>query len=86
MAASGLGKAADLSCPQLPEGVDTDPERIPYIDPKINEIGIYRRKFSVPAGWKNREIYLVFESAKSDPDSFINGEEAGYSKGPHAAD
>lgn len=30
---------------------------------------------------ENREIYLVFESAKSDLTVFINGEEAGYSKG-----
>ena len=77
----GWGRPPIYLAHSFPEGVDTDPERIPYIDPKINEIGIYRRKFSVPAGWKNREIYLVFESAKSDLTVFINGEEAGYSKG-----
>ena len=57
----GWGRPPIYLAHSFPEGVDTDPERIPYIDPKINEIGIYRRKFSVPAGWKNREIYLVFE-------------------------
>lgn len=77
----GWGRPPIYLAHSFPEGVETDPERIPYIDPRINEIGIYRRKFQVPAGWENREIYLVFESAKSDLTVFINGKEVGYSKG-----
>lgn len=77
----GWGKPPIYLAHSFPEGVETSPEKIPYIDPAVNETGIYRKKFSVPPGWKNREIYLVFESAKSDLTVYVNGREAGYSKG-----
>lgn len=41
------------------------------------EKGIYKHTFSIPAGWKNKEIFLVFEGAMTDADVKVNGQPAG---------
>lgn len=51
--------------PQLPEDIP---------------VGVYRRKFSVPADWKGRDIYLSIGGSKSGTYVYINGREAGYSE------
>lgn len=42
-----------------------------------DEKGIYRYSFQIPAGWKDREIYIVFEGVMTDAEVFINGRQAG---------
>jgi hypothetical protein len=42
-----------------------------------NEKGIYRHSFQIPANWKDREIYIVFEGVMTDAEVFINGIPAG---------
>ena len=45
-----------------------------------NEVGSYRRTFSVPADWKGLEIYLNFDGVDSFFYLYINGKYVGFSK------
>ena len=42
-----------------------------------DETGTYKHNFSVPSGWKNRRIYLVFEGVMTDAEVQVNGQPAG---------
>jgi len=41
------------------------------------EEGRYRYKFSVPAAWKNKKLFLVFEGVMTDATVKVNGKPAG---------
>ncbi len=57
----------------------TPPERYTtYID--RNEVGSYRRTFSVPADWKGREVFINFDGVDSFFYLWINGQYVGFSK------
>lgn len=45
-----------------------------------NEVGSYRRTFSVPAQWKEREVYLNFDGVDSFFYLYVNGKYVGFSK------
>ena len=45
-----------------------------------NEVGSYRRTFTVPADWKGQEIYLNFGGVDSFFYLYINGKYVGFSK------
>lgn len=45
-----------------------------------NEVGSYRRTFSVPADWKGQEIYLNFDGVDTFFYLYINGKYVGFSK------
>ena len=45
-----------------------------------NEVGSYRRTFSVPVDWKGQEIYLNFDGVDSFFYLYINGKYVGFSK------
>lgn len=63
--------------------------KIPTIDHKKQEIGLYRRTFTLPADWGSREVFLHFGAAKAALQVYVNGEFAGYSQGsmtPHEFD
>ena len=45
-----------------------------------NEVGSYRRTFTVPADWKGQEIYLNFDGVDSFFYLYINGKYVGFSK------
>ena len=53
-----------------------DPPRVP----EANPTGCYRTEFEIPAQWKDREIFIVFESVDSALYLWVNGQEAGYSQ------
>ena len=62
---------------------------IPTIDHDLQEVGIYRRSFTVPSHWSGREIFIHFGACKSALELYINGESVGYSQGsmtPHEFD
>ena len=42
-----------------------------------DEQGLYRHKFTVPASWKNKRVYIVFEGSMTDTEVKINGQSAG---------
>ncbi len=55
-----------------------DPPRIPH---EYNPTGSYRRTFSVPSGWKSKEVFLRLEKCASASFIWINGHEVGYNEG-----
>ncbi|GAA4756025.1 glycoside hydrolase family 2 protein [Flavisolibacter ginsenosidimutans] len=42
-----------------------------------DEKGMYKHSFAVPASWKGKKIFLVFEGSMTDTDVKINGKSAG---------
>ncbi len=51
----------------------------PYL-PEKNPVGVYRREIEIPDNWKEREIFLTLDGAKSGVYVYINGKEIGYSE------
>jgi hypothetical protein len=41
------------------------------------EAGLYRHSFSLPADWKNKEVFIVFDGSMTDTEVKINGQLAG---------
>lgn len=76
----GYGKPVYLGA-SYPEPVDVNPERIPHIHQNMNDVGIYKREFDIPKEWEDRRIFVHFGAAKSALQVFVNGKEAGRSKG-----
>ncbi|AIQ57826.1 glycoside hydrolase family 2 TIM barrel-domain containing protein [Paenibacillus borealis] len=54
---------------------------VPPLVPTENPTGSYRREFAVPAGWARQRITLNFEGVDSAFFVWVNGQEAGFSKG-----
>lgn len=53
----------------------------PLVPHESNEVGSYRRTFTVPANWKDRRIVLCFEGVISFYYVWLNGELLGYNQG-----
>lgn len=45
-----------------------------------NEVGSYRRAFTVPAYWKGKEVYINFDGVDSFFYLYVNGKYVGFSK------
>lgn len=45
-----------------------------------NEVGSYRRSFTVPEGWNDREVYINFDGVSSFFYLWVNGRYIGFSK------
>ncbi|MCT4564966.1 MAG: beta-galactosidase subunit alpha [Maledivibacter sp.] len=54
-----------------------DPPNVPTKNPT----GVYKRKFIIPKGWKNKRVILRFEGVDSAFHIWVNGAKAGYSQG-----
>jgi beta-galactosidase len=76
------------SCWQL-QGVDVPiyvnagyafPKNPPYIDHSSNPVGSYRRIFSIPKDWEDREVFICFDGVSSAFYLWINGKQVGYSE------
>ena len=70
----------------FPRAISRSKRRIPHINKRMQEIGIYRRKFSVDRSWAGREIFIHFGAAKAAIEVYINGAFVGYGQGsmtPH---
>jgi beta-galactosidase len=46
-----------------------------------NPVGSYRRKFTVPAAWKGRQVFIHFDGVSSAFYLWVNGKKVGYSQG-----
>lgn len=57
------------------------PARPPHIPHDYNPVGSYRRNFTVPDSWQERQVFLHFGSVKSAMYLWVNGKEIGYSQG-----
>ncbi|MDF1576276.1 MAG: glycoside hydrolase family 2 TIM barrel-domain containing protein [Bacteroidales bacterium] len=53
----------------------------PHIPDYFNPAGCYKRSFTIPGSWKNKEIFLRFEGIKSASYIWVNGKRAGYNQG-----
>ena len=56
-----------------------DPPYVPDENPK----GCFRRMFTLPEGWENREVFLNFDGVDSAFYVWVNGSFVGFSKVPH---
>jgi beta-galactosidase len=58
------------------------PEKIepPYVTDDWNPVGSYKRTFNIPAGWKDKEIFLHFGAVSSAFYVWVNEELVGYSE------
>ena len=59
----------------------TFPSDPPHVPDFFNPVGLYKRTFSVPSEWNDREVFLHFEGVKSAAYVWINGEKVGYNEG-----
>lgn len=76
----GYGKPIYL-CSSMPPQVSTLESQIPKISHEKNEIGFYRRKFTLPESFDGRRVILHFGAAKSALYVYVNGRYVGYSQG-----
>lgn len=73
----------------FPRAICRKEKKIPKIDHALQEVGIYRRNFTVPDNWGGKEIFIHFGACKSALEVYINGQFVGYSQGsmtPHEFD
>lgn len=56
------------------------PKNPPFIDHSHNPVGSYKRSFTLPEGWKNRRVYIHFESGAAAMYVWVNGQKVGYSQ------
>lgn len=69
-----------------PQALSTKEKEIPKISHDLQEIGTYRRTFTIPENWKEDVVYLHFGAAKAGLEVYINSQYVGYSEGsmtPH---
>jgi beta-galactosidase len=59
----------------------TNDPQPPAVPVDHNPVGIYRRTFSVPEGWGDKQVFIHFGAVKSAFYLWINGEKVGYSQG-----
>jgi beta-galactosidase len=52
----------------------------PFIAGDYNPVSSYRRRFTVPAEWSGREIFLTFDGVNSFFTVWLNGKKLGFSK------
>ncbi len=52
----------------------------PFVPANYNEVGSYRKSFTIPAGWEGRRIVLCMEGAISFYYIWLNGELLGYNQ------
>ncbi|MBE6720835.1 MAG: DUF4981 domain-containing protein, partial [Ruminococcaceae bacterium] len=73
----------------FPRALSRAKGQIPKIDHSMQEIGFYRRSFTLPGEFEGREIFLHFGACKAALEVWVNGEYVGFSTGsmtPHEFD
>ncbi len=77
---AGYGKPIYL-CSFMPPQVSTVECEIPKVSHSRNEIGLYRKTFTLPENFDGRRLVLHFGAAKSALYVYVNGRYVGYSQG-----
>ncbi len=57
-----------------------DKSNPPFTQYDTNEVGSYRRTFTIPSDWEGRQIFLVFDGVDSAFYLWLNGKYVGYSE------
>lgn len=53
----------------------------PFVPRDYNPVGLYRKRFKLPADWKGKEVFLNIEAVSSASFVWVNGREVGYNAG-----
>jgi beta-galactosidase len=56
------------------------PKNPPYIPHDYNPVGSYKKSFTIPADWEEKEIFIQFGAVKSAAYFWLNGEFIGYNQ------
>ncbi len=56
------------------------PHNPPHVDPDWNPVSSYRTTFTVPAGWKGRNVFIRFDGVYSAYHLWLNGRKVGYAE------
>ncbi|NES81856.1 MAG: DUF4981 domain-containing protein [Moorea sp. SIO2B7] len=57
------------------------PANPPYVPKDKNETGLYRRYFTLPPTWNDKQVFIHFDGVQSAFYLWINGKKVGYSQG-----
>ena len=57
----------------FPRAISRSKFKIPHINHRMQEIGIYRRKFELNKSFAGREVFLHFGAAKAAIEVYVNG-------------
>ena len=76
----GYGKPIYL-CAFFPKAISTVKSEIPKISHSLNELGVYRRTFTLPESFEGKEIFINFGAVKAGFFLYLNGRRVGYSQG-----
>ena len=57
------------------------PVNPPYVNHDDNPVGSYRRTFTIPPTWTDREVFVTFDGVSSAFYLWINGQQVGFSQG-----
>lgn len=57
------------------------PKNPPYIEHDINNVGTYKRTFTIPENWENKDIHLHFAGVSGAMYIYLNGNFVGYNEG-----
>lgn len=55
------------------------PKNPPHV-PEENETGVYKKKFSIPKAWQDKDVFLTFEAVRAASYYWLNGEFLGYNQ------
>lgn len=64
-----------------PPRVTSEPKQDYTTYKERNPVGSYRRSFTLPEAWTNRQVFVRFEGVQSAFYIWINGKKVGYSQG-----
>ncbi|WP_282073923.1 glycoside hydrolase family 2 TIM barrel-domain containing protein [Polaribacter atrinae] len=57
------------------------PKNAPYIPHTDNPVGSYKRTFTIPENWSDKDVILHFEAVSGAMYVWVNGKEVGYNEG-----
>ena len=81
LAVKGLSLEQGFGHPLFRNVQQPFPSNPPSVPDHYNPTGLYRRHFTIPEGWKDRQVLLHFEGVKSASYVWVNGMEVGYNEG-----
>lgn len=85
----GTGSVPYYYASTFPKAISKSKKKIPCIDHDMQEIGHYRRTFTLPENFEGKRVFLHFGAVKSAMEVYVNGEFVGYSQNsmtPHEFD
>lgn len=61
-------------------GYEFSPVAPPFVPRKDNNVGYYRKKFTLPEGWRQSAVLLHFKGIRGAHFVFVNGKNIGYNE------